>query len=378
MPHRGKVVHVRILWYGKWSPVDGNYAYLRQISRRQADMGHTVAIAYHGRDDLNTSARDDRIEYYSLPAIHPGPTWAIESLATPRSFEHILRTFRPDVVHGSLRVGTFDTRLSTLCARHDVPLFLTFHVSFSRSISRASIASIAAYTYYRQVLSSAAAVVAFGPQQRRWLERFGGVDAEHVHEVPHGVNHVRFCPGASEWREGLTEQFVVGYVGRLAPEKNLDALCQAFLQAELDDAKLVFVGHGSASAKLERVYGKQESIDFLGVLSDRVRVADLMRGLDVFVLPSQIEGFSLSLLEAMASGVVPVATDVGEHHSLVDGCGVLIEPGRAAEGITRALSELTRHPERRKTLAVAARNRARRLGWDRTTRELMDLYRSVG
>jgi glycosyltransferase involved in cell wall biosynthesis len=81
------------------------------------------------------------------------------------------------------------------------------------------------------------------------------------------------------------------------------------------------------------------------------------------------------LLEAMACGVVPVATDVGEHHSLVDGCGVLVDAGRPLEGLVRALTELARHPERRKTLGVASRNRARRLGWERATHALLDLYR---
>lgn len=340
-------------------------------------MGHTVAVAYHGRDDLNLEARDPRIDYLPLPAIHPGPSWAMASLATPRTMERHVRNFRPDVVHGSLRVGSFDTRLVPLCARYDIPLVVTFHVSFARSVSSASAASVALYAFYRQVLSSSATVAALGPHQRQWLSRFSGVADERIREVPHGVNHVRFCPGTSEWREGIDEELVVGYVGRLAPEKNLDALCQAFLQAELDSARLVLVGQGPSAAKLRRTYGSHPSISFLGQITDRAEVADLMRGLDVFVLPSLVEGLSLSLLEAMASGVVPIATDVGEHHSLVDGCGVIIRPGRAVEGLQRALIELSSHPERRKMLAVAARNRARRLGWDRTTSELLALYREL-
>jgi glycosyltransferase involved in cell wall biosynthesis len=368
---------VRILWYGKWFPVDGNYVYTRQITHRQADMGHSVAVVYHGRDDLNARSRDKRIEYYALPSVHPGPAWAVESLATRRAMEGVIRNFRPDVIHSSLQVGTFDRHLPSLCADFDVPLVVTFHVSFARVFSRSTARSAATYSLYRNILSSAAAVVALGPHQKAWLRRFGGVRESRVQEIPHGVNHVRFCPGVSEWREQFKESFLVGYIGRLASEKNLEALCNGYLRASLKDARLLLVGQGEAARRLQRSWGSNESISFIDHINDRGVVADAMRGLDVFVLPSRIEGLSLSLLEAMASGVVPVATDVGEHHSLVDGCGVLVNPARATEGITRALVELSLHPERRRTLAVASRNRARRRGWDRTANDLMSLYRRL-
>jgi len=377
LPQRGKLSGVRVLWYGKWYPVDGNYAYLRQITRRQADLGHKVAVTYHGRDDLNAEVRDDRIDYLPLPAVHPGPTWAVASLATYRTMERYVRSFHPNVVHASLRVGTFDMRLASLCVRLDVSLVVIFHVSFARSMSVATAASAATYGLYRQVLSSAGAVVALGPEQRRWLMKFGGVDEKRIHEIPNGVNYIRFCPGHSEWRERIKESLVIGYVGRLAPEKNLEALCRGFLQARLDDARLVLVGAGPSAARLRKKFGSQQSVSFHEPMADRNEIADLLRGLDVFVLPSHIEGMSLSLLEAMASGVVPVATDVGEHHSLVEGCGVLLKPSLVSEGVRRALVELSSHPDRRKTLAVAARNRARNCGWGRRASEIMDLYRQI-
>jgi glycosyltransferase involved in cell wall biosynthesis len=244
-------------------------------------------------------------------------------------------------------------------------------------MSTAAVSSAASYSFYRKALNSCAAIAAFGPQQRRWLVRLANVDEERVHEIPHGVNHIRFCPGHSEWRDGIDESFIVGYVGRFAPEKNLEALCQGFLQAGVKDSRLILVGQGPSRSKLRKRFGNHESISLLDPIADRARVADLMRGLDVFVLPSHIEGLSLSMLEAMASGVVPVATDVGEHHSLVDGCGVLLSPSRTTEGVRRILVELATHPDRRKGLAAAARTRARRRGWDRTTSEILELYRKV-
>lgn len=368
---------MRVLWYGKWHPGDGKYSYLRHITRRQADLGHSIAIVYHGSEDLNLEARDPRISYFPIPTLRPGPAWAVPTLIGARTLERALREFRPDVVHASIPAGALDFRLPRICSRLDIPLILNFHVSFARTINPASAASASAYVLARRILTSAAAVIASGPQQRQWLIRFGGVDEARIHQVPYGVNHVRFFPGPSEWRQKIREGFVVGYLGRLSPEKNLEALCRGFLRAELENARLVIVGQGPSERSLRRFTGAP-SITQLGFIENRSEVADLIRGLDVFVLPSLIEGFSLALLEAMASGVVPVATDVGEHHSLVDGCGVLLQPSRVGEGVRRTLIELAAHPERVKTLASASRARARRRGWDRTTREIMSLYREIG
>lgn len=370
-------VGVRVLWYGKWHPVDGNYAYLRQITRRQADLGHSVAVVYHGTEELNLEARDSRIAYLPLPSLRASPGWSLAGPTTARTLERHIREFEPDVIHASLRVGNLDLQLPKICTRLDVPLIINFHVSFARSVSSASAASAAAYAFYRRVLTSAVGVVAAGPHQRQWLKRFSGCDEARIHEIPHGVNHTRFCPGNSEWRGRIREGFVVGYLGRLAPEKNLDALCRGFQRAELENARLVLVGQGPSESKLKRKYAGKSSISVLGHIHERSSVADLLRGLDVFVLPSLVEGLSLSLLEAMACGAVPIATDVGEHHSLVDGCGVLLHPSRVSEGVRRALVELAAHPERCKTLAAASRARARRRGWDRTAKEIMELYRRV-
>jgi glycosyltransferase involved in cell wall biosynthesis len=357
--------------------VDGNYAYVSQVTRRQADRGHAIAVAYHGRDDLNESNRDARIDYRALPALYPGPAWAVESLATWRTLEQQIRAFKPDVIHGSLRVGTFDMRLPSLCARWDIPLVLTFHVSFARSINPATAASAAGYAFYSRVLNAAAAVVAMGPQQRQWLTKLAHVEESRIYEIAHGVNYVQYCPGPSMWRQNLSEELVVGYVGRIAPEKNLEALCEGFLDAQLPSARLVLVGQGPSWDKLHQQFGDHPAIDLVGAINDRSELADVMRGLDVFVLPSLIEGFSLSLLEAMASGVVSVVTDVGEHHRLVEGCGVLVHPSRAAPEISRALVELAAHPDRRRTLAAASRLRASRLSWDRTAAEILSVYRRV-
>jgi glycosyltransferase involved in cell wall biosynthesis len=322
-------------------------------------------------------ARDPRIAYMPIKVLHPGPPLAITSPTAALTLERHIRDFAPDVVHASLPVGILDAQLPRICARLDVPLVVNFHISFARTINAASAASAATYTLARGILTSAAAVVASGPHQRQWMKRFGGVDEARIHLVPYGVNHVRFCPGQSEWRQRIREGFVVGYVGRLSPEKNLDALCLGFLQAELENARLVIVGQGTSERRLKRKYGIAPSVSMLGVIHNRSEVADIMRGFDVFVLPSLIEGFSLALLEAMASGVVPVATDVGEHHSLVDGCGVLLHPSRVGEGVRRVLIELAAHPERVRTLAQASRARARRRGWDHTTHEIMELYRKI-
>src|SRR5207253_944477 len=92
-----------------------------------------------------------------------------------------------------------------------------------------------------------------------------------------------------------------------------------------EDVKLVVVGSGSERRRLERRYGSRRIIFTGQVIEEAERIA-MVRAMDVFVLPSLVEGLPLSLLEAMACGEAPVATDVGSDGEAVRGPGMVVDP----------------------------------------------------
>ncbi len=149
---------------------------------------------------------------------------------------------------------------------------------------------------------------------------YNGVDTDQYRPDPLARARVRCELGLAE------DAFVAGVVGRLDPIKDHPTLLAAFgrLRAEHPEARLLIIGDGPERARLEALAG--DGVLFLG---DRGDVPELMRALDVFVLPSRNEGISNTILEAMASGLPVVATRVGGNAELVaeGNTGVLLEAG---------------------------------------------------
>lgn len=173
-----------------------------------------------------------------------------------------------------------------------------------------------------------------------------------------GVDTNLFRPGASARPDVLRDaSLVIGVVCALRPEKGLQTLLEAFAAAgDLPPgARLAVVGSGPSLRKL------QDRAHELGIISAcffepaTSRVADWLRAIDIFVLPSFSEALSNSLMEAMACGCCVVASRVGGNPELVahGETGLLFEAGDAA-GLARILCALASDPQRRAALASNA------------------------
>jgi glycosyltransferase involved in cell wall biosynthesis len=161
-------------------------------------------------------------------------------------------------------------------------------------------------------------------------------DPSRLHTVLNGVDLDQFQPGSD--RDPVRRALgispgarVLGTVARLSPEKDQATLLRAFRQLarELPSAHLMLVGDGALRSELERLardLGLAERTHFLG---ERRDIASLLRAMDVFCLPSLTEGTSLTLLEAMATGLPVVATAVGGNPEVVADqvSGLLVKPG---------------------------------------------------
>ena len=181
------------------------------------------------------------------------------------------------------------------------------------------------------------------------------LDATSV--IHNGVDAARFAPRHE--RIARPDEFVVGCVARLHPVKGLDVFLEAaaILNTLWPGYRFIIAGDGDAA--YTRVLMQQAdrlnltNVRFSGFCDD---VAKMMLDFDLYALTSRSEGFSLTTIEAMASGIPVVATRCGGPELIIDDgiTGRLVENGSAA-AVAAAVDELRRDPARRRGLAEAAR-----------------------
>jgi sugar transferase (PEP-CTERM/EpsH1 system associated) len=197
--------------------------------------------------------------------------------------------------------------------------------------------------------------VALSHHLDEYLERRVGVPSHRVSQIYNGVDTERFRP-AQGVREaiagcpfGQPEEFLVGWVGRMDPIKDLPNLLQGFARSTQRSAsrlRLVLVGDGPARPEVERLVRQQGLDERVWLAGERTDVAQIMRGLDCFILPSLGEGISNTILEAMATRLAVIATRVGGNAELIESgmTGLLVPPGDSdalADALTRYSTDRT-------------------------------------
>ena len=310
---------MHIAWLGKKSPFCGNVTYSREVTNALQEQGHQVSFFHFAQDEPppdnwpEVPEDQDAVQEFSIPYLLKYQIYTIPTLQSRKILTQALEDLRPDVVHASLTLSTLDFALPEICNELNIPLVATFHPAFDREQRTfSSKTQYLSYQLYAPWLAKYDRVIVFSHLQRRFLIRLG-VPASRLVVIPNGVDVQKYAPGFSSFKQEIGAKRVFLYQGRISPEKNVESLLKAWKQARMDvHSKLVIVGnHGPFAASLAPFYGSEHGIEWLGFIADEQRRIEILQGSDVFVLPSLVEGLSLSLLEAMSCGVACVATDVG-------------------------------------------------------------------
>lgn len=284
----------------------------------------------------------------------------------PRVYK-LLRELRPAVVH-TRNLGAMEFQLPAWAAR--VPLRVHsehgWDVDDLGGVSRTNQRLRRVYgvgTHRFVALSRAIETYLTGPV---------GFARERVLRICNGVDTQRFAPATAvpeAWPYRRGEHLVIGAVGRMQAVKDPLNLVDAFLRlrelcpADWPRLRLAMLGGGPLLDAARERLAQAGAADRAWLPGDRSDVATLLPHFDVFALPSQAEGISNTLLEAMACGCAPVATEVGGNPELVEaGEGVgngLLVPAQDSAALAAALARLVDEPALRERLAQASLARAR-------------------
>jgi glycosyltransferase involved in cell wall biosynthesis len=363
-----------IAWLGKKSPFCGNVTYGLSTTAALKQRGHDISFIHFDTPagGLGRVAEaSEQSPEVALPYLVKSQVYTIPSPGAQRELRESLERLRPDLVHASLTLSPLDFRLPDLCQQLGLPLVATFHPPFDAALRNLSSGTQQlTYQLYAPSLARYDRVVVFSDLQADVLMRLG-VPANRLAVIPNGVDPQQWAPATEapspaliELRQRFNGERVFLYMGRIATEKNVEALLRAWRLVQPAGCTLVVVGDGPVRQSLMQAYGPECNVHWWGHEPDQTRRLALLQLAEVFLLPSLVEGLSLALLEAMASGTACVATDAGADGEVIEGgAGIVI----STQGVTTQLRTLLPVLRDQPVLTAELGRRARERALERYT-----------
>ena len=363
-----------IAWLGKKTPFCGNVIYGLSTTEALRARGHQTSFIHFDNPKAPGSstsllANDPDV---SLPYLVKSQVYTIPSPGAQRELRESLERLQPDLVHASLTLSPLDFRLPELCQQLGVPLVATFHPPFDASLRNLTAGTQQlTYQLYAPALSKYDRVIVFSDLQAEFLARLG-VREDRLAVIPNGVDTNQWSPSDTQPQQGSTppigsamhevrsrlgQERVFLYMGRVATEKNVEALLQSWRLVPMQGCRLVIVGEGPLRSTLQNSYDDDDVL-WWGYEADLATRIALLQCAEVFVLPSLVEGLSLALLEAMASGCACVATDAGaDGEVLAGGAGIVMSTLGVTSQLRTLLPVLRDQPVLTRELGRQARER---------------------
>jgi rhamnosyl/mannosyltransferase len=367
--------------YKDYFPVMGGIEnHIRVLAESQVSAGHSVTVLA-----CNTGSRTCTDYMNGVKIIKSGRIATMLSMPLSLSQPISLSRMKPDIVHvhSPYPLGEISNWLLNR-ARATV---MTYHSDIVRQKSWLYIYG----PFLRRVLASVDRIITSSHQYIQsspWLKPLHYKCAV----IPLGVDTYRFTPPYNDAQAGLPKEciqtvlckdsFKILFVGRLRYYKGLDTLLQSLTL--LPEAQLTLVGEGPMRRTWEALsqkLGLTERVIFRGEVDDAA-LPDYYKQADLFVLPASVraEAFGTVLLEAMASGLPCITTelDTGTSWVVEDGVTGIIVPPDDPEALTQAVRTLMQDPSLRSAMGRAGRKRAEQFFSDKKmTQKVEALYHEL-
>ena len=352
---------------------------VEELSTRMADKGHAVT-AYNRR------CHEKKIKNYKNVKVVEVKTFEHSSLnAFLYSFFATLKCVfkRYDVIHYHAEGPCAMIPLAKLFGKKVVA---TIHgLDWQRS-KWGGFATKYILFGEKMAAKHADKVIVLSENVKKYFKDTYGCDAVFI---PNGINPVnREAPDLITSNFGLTKDSYILFLARITPEKGLDYLIDAYKAIDTDK-KLVVAGNITPETEyiasvLEKAKGC-ENILFTGFVSGKT-LSELFSNCYVYVLPSDIEGMPMSLLEAVGYDARVIVSDISENVDCLDGYGNSFKQSDV-QSLKDVLSRCLQHPELKDndfkagvSAADVQKQRselAKRYDWDRITDLTLDVYESI-
>lgn len=346
-----------------------------ELARRMAALGHEVTCYDRSGSDVMTGeAADARERVVDGVRVVPVRTIDKKGLAALSSSYFATKAAikgHPDVIHYHAEGPCVPLPLA---GRAGIRTVATIHGLDWQRAKWGRLASACIKMGERAAATRADALIVLSRPAQDYFKRAYGREAALI---PNGVDEKALKPArAIKTRWGLDEGSYLLYLGRLVPEKRPELLIEAF-RGLGTDKRLVIAGGGSDTSGFEHSLHEAAEGDgrviFTGFVSGEP-LEELYSNAYAYVLPSDVEGMPMSLLEAMAYGRCCVTSDVPECADVLAGTGLTFRRGDAGD-LGRVLASLLAEPAMVARLGDAARERvSSTYDWDSVVERTLSLY----
>lgn len=347
-----------------------------ELARRMAALGHEVTCYDRsGADVMTGDAADCRERVVDGVRLVPVKTVDKKGLAALSSSYFATMAAirdRPDVIHYHAEGPCVPLPLAK---RAGIRTVATIHGLDWQRAKWGKLASTYIKMGERAAATKADGLIVLSRSAQSYFQDAYGRTATFI---PNGIGQKRPVPVSlikQKW--GLDEGSYLLYLGRLVPEKRPELLIEAFRDLDTDKS-LVIAGGGSDTsgyeASLREAAQGDPRILFTGFVNGEP-LEELYSNCYAYVLPSDVEGMPLSLLEAMAYGRCCATSDIPECADVLAGNGMTFEKGNA-ESLRSALRALLADGDRASTLGAAAKAHVdKTYNWDSVVERTLELYR---
>ncbi len=340
----------------------------KELSYGLAKKGHDVIVMTSDcRSGENKLIGGDNIKINYLKTI-----WVAHTPIIPSLFVRLLVIPKNSIIHLHISKAFIPEIVYLISKIRNIPYVAHFHLDVGPSGIFGFLLPFYKNIFLKRILRSAAKVIVLNSNYIKVIKEKYGIQ-KNVFVIPNGVSDRFF------WlrkKRNLSKPVNLLYIGRLSVQKAIDRLIRA-LPLLKNKAVLHIVGEGELETELRKLVLtlKLKNVIIEGPKKGEA-LLEFYRRADIFVLASRQEGLPLVLLEAMASGIPVIASDVVGNHEYVGAAGILVSP-QTPEKFAGEIDRLIDNKSLYEKLAQEGIKKSQKLNWPKIIHKFEKVYSQV-